>query len=98
MPPPPPIDRTELQKLAELARLHVPAERVASVTQHLQRIVAAFDALRSGTEEAAQPPAATASLRLRQDVAEPPLSTDVVLRNAPRQAAGMFVVPRVVEA
>ncbi len=98
MQPPPPIDRNELQKLAELARLHVPAERVTTVTQHLQRIVAAFDALRSEKEEATVPPVPVAPLRLRPDVAEPPLTTEVVLRNAPRQAAGMFVVPRVVDA
>jgi aspartyl-tRNA(Asn)/glutamyl-tRNA(Gln) amidotransferase subunit C len=35
---------------------------------------------------------------LRSDEARPSLSREVALQNAPEQAAGMFQVPRVVEA
>lgn len=94
---PPAIDRALLQKLADLARLHVPAERQPGVLQNLQRIVDAFAAVQ--TLPAAGE--ATASLRgvaLRPDTAETPLPVEQVLANAPQQAGGMFVVPRVVDA
>lgn len=91
------IDRGQLQKLADLARLHVPAERQLQVLGHLQRIVGAFDALRSlPTEEVAGLP--TARLRLRPDELSAPMPLEAVLANAPQTAGGMFVVPRVVDA
>ena len=97
--PPPSIDRNLLHKLADLARLHVPADRQATVLQNLQRIVAAFDALRALPTPVAGPDAPpVAPSPLRPDVAEPPLSPDRVLANAPQQGGGMFVVPRVVDA
>lgn len=84
-----------MQHLAELARLHVPAERAATLQQRLERIVAAFSALQpaDGTEEVA-----VTGLRLRPDVEAAPLPVATVLANAPQQAAGTFVVPRVVDA
>jgi aspartyl-tRNA(Asn)/glutamyl-tRNA(Gln) amidotransferase subunit C len=94
---PPVIDRSQLQHLAELARLHVPADRQATVLQHMQRVVDAFEALR---QLPVAPPAPTGGgepLRLRDDVPEPPLPVPEVLANAPRTAGSMFVVPRVVE-
>jgi aspartyl-tRNA(Asn)/glutamyl-tRNA(Gln) amidotransferase subunit C len=97
MPNPPSIDRAEIQHLADLARLHIPAERHAVLRERLERIVAAFSALQEGgaiqdatTDERA--------LALRADVAEPPLTPAQVLANAPQQAGDCFVVPRVIEA
>lgn len=95
MATPPTIDRALMQHLAELARLHVPAERAATLRQRLERIVAAFSALQpaeAGGEAAAK------ELRLRPDVAGAPLPVTTVLANAPQQAANTFVVPRVVDA
>lgn len=94
---PPVVDRALIQHLAELARLHVPADRLATVLQNAQRVVEAFDALRDlpaepGPDGADAPPTA-----LRTDAAEPPLPLAEVLANAPRTAGGMFVVPRVVD-
>ena len=91
----PTIDRALMEHLAALARLHVPAERAAILRQRLERIVAAFSALQPADGAAAAP---ESTLRLRPDVAEQPLSQTDVLANAPRQAAGSFVVPRVVDA
>ena len=96
--PPTTIDRNLLHKLADLARLHVPAERQSTVLQNLQRIVAAFDALRSLSTGTAPGAAAATGTPLRPDLAEAPLAVDQVLANAPQQAGGMFVVPRVVDA
>ena len=93
-----PIDRTELQRLCELARLHLPADREAAILGQLQRIVDAFGQLRaidtSGLPAAPPPPPTP----LRPDEAETPLPTATVLDNAPQRAADCFVVPRVVDA
>jgi len=35
--------------------------------------------------------------RLREDVVEPPPDRDELLRNAPAQQQGLFLVPRVIE-
>ncbi|MBL8727251.1 MAG: hypothetical protein JNM25_02395 [Planctomycetes bacterium] len=98
MPPAPAVDRALLQRLAELARLHVPAERQGEVLRSMQRVVAAFDALRELHDLPLDAAAPTAGVPLRPDTAEPPLPLDEVLANARQTAAGMFVVPRVVDA
>jgi Asp-tRNA(Asn)/Glu-tRNA(Gln) amidotransferase C subunit len=63
----------------------------------MQRVVAAFDALRDLDEVPRDAMEPTAALPLRADTAEPPLPLDEVLANARQTAAGMFVVPRVVD-
>lgn len=93
----PSIDRALLQRLADLARLHVPAERQAEMLQNMQRVTAAFDALQDLREPAGEAAAALAPAPLRADEAETALTRDSVLANAPQVAADMFVVPRVVE-
>lgn len=96
---PPAIDRNQLQKLADLARLHLPAERQAVVLENLQRIVAAFDAVRALPIAPPQPGAPSGpNLLLRADAEVAPMPLDQVLANAPRHAGGLFVVPRVVDA
>lgn len=94
----PPIDRVQLLRLAELARLHLPAERQGPVLLQLQRIVEAFDALRTLPAAAPSDAESQSPLRLRPDVAEPAMPMEQVLANAPQSAGGMFVVPRVVDA
>ncbi|MEO6597298.1 MAG: Asp-tRNA(Asn)/Glu-tRNA(Gln) amidotransferase subunit GatC, partial [Planctomycetota bacterium] len=99
MPNPPPIDRALLQQLAELSRLHLPQDRQAMLLARLQRVLSAFEALRDmSTGEAAPTPyRRPLPMTLRVDVAEAPLPVEKVLANAPRCAAGSFVVPRVVD-
>lgn len=94
----PAFDRSELKTLCELARLNLPVEREDEVLAHLQRIVAAFAALRSVETQAATSPPAAAALRLRPDEPGRVLPRDLALANAPQQAADMFLVPRVVDA
>src|SRR5688572_5049255 len=83
--PPPAIDRNLLEKLAGLARLHLPAERQATVLHHVQRIIEAFDALRGlPTGTVTGDPGTEHALPLRPDVAEAPLPVEQVLANAPQ--------------
>ncbi|MCU0865216.1 MAG: aspartyl/glutamyl-tRNA amidotransferase subunit C [Planctomycetes bacterium] len=103
MPSPIEFDRTTIQHLAELARLHLPADRLPVLRQRLQRLVDAFGALGelplpNADQQGGQPGEPQAALVLRPDVPLPPLSPEQALANAPQQAAGAFVVPRVVDA
>lgn len=99
MSSPPAIDRALLQQLAELARLHLPQDRLGVLLPRLQRVLAAFEALRDLPTSEAEPSPYPRPLpmALRLDAAEPALPLEQVLANAPRSAAGAFVVPRVVE-
>jgi aspartyl/glutamyl-tRNA(Asn/Gln) amidotransferase C subunit len=97
MPHPPTIDRTTIQHLADLARLHIPAERHAVVRERLERIVAAFSVLQEGGA-AADGPGPERALGLRQDVAEPAMAPAQVIANAPKHAGDCFLVPRVIDA
>ena len=94
---PPTIDRALMQHLADLARLHIPAERQAALRERLERIVSAFSALQEADAGDSTPPPGR-PLPLRPDEAGAPLPVATVLANAPRHAADQFVVPRVVDA
>jgi Asp-tRNA(Asn)/Glu-tRNA(Gln) amidotransferase C subunit len=109
MPNPIEFDRLTLQHLAELARLHLTADRQPLVRQRLQRLVEAFGALaeqpdpvadadREGRPDPGSDPGEAATLSLRPDLPLPPLRPEQALANAPKQAAGAFLVPRVVDA
>ncbi len=93
----PSIDRALLRALQGLAQLHIPAEHEGTVRARLQRILEAFAALDRLPADAPAPPPET-GVSLRADVAGPVLTPEQVLANAPRQAAGCFLVPRVVDA
>jgi aspartyl/glutamyl-tRNA(Asn/Gln) amidotransferase C subunit len=91
------IDRTLLQVLADTARLHLPAERQAVLQERLAQVLDAFEALAGVAAEAPNLENDPPLLPLRKDVPTEPLAASEVLRNAPRTAASMFLVPRVVE-
>jgi aspartyl-tRNA(Asn)/glutamyl-tRNA(Gln) amidotransferase subunit C len=100
MPNPPAIDRAMMQHLAELARLHIPAEQLGPLRQRLESIVSAFSALQDPDLAPAAASAAPPELQLslRPDLAGEPLPVSTVLANAPQHAASAFVVPRVIDA
>ena len=99
-----PIDRAMLQELCDLARLHVPKEREASVLARLQRVVDAFSGLGAAVpagdrqRQLPQGPQELVPEAMRQDRCATPMARAEVLSNAPRTAADAFVVPRVVDA
>jgi len=98
--PAPTIDRALLANLEEMARLHVATDRLTLVCERLQRIVGAFEALRHLPIGDVEPAAADLPLPspLRADRTGPVLTQEEVLANAPKAAAGCFLVPRVVDA
>ncbi|MBK8098298.1 MAG: Asp-tRNA(Asn)/Glu-tRNA(Gln) amidotransferase subunit GatC [Planctomycetes bacterium] len=93
------VDRSLLQTLADLTRLHIPAEQQDSLARRLGGVVEAFSALAAvptaGVDASPYPlPLPTV---LRADVPEAPLAPDIVTGNAARSAAGAFLVPRVID-
>ena len=93
------IDKGAVQELAELARLVLSPAQQAAATERLGRVLAAFEALRRVDTSHVDPSPypLPLQLHLRPDIAEPAMPPDQVLANAPEQAAGAFLVPRVVE-
>ena len=90
----------EVDHIAMLARLELsPAER-ARAGEKLSQILDHFEQLKQLDTESVEPTSHVLPQFniLRRDEIKPGLSRDAALSNAPEHAAGMFQVPRVVEA
>jgi aspartyl-tRNA(Asn)/glutamyl-tRNA(Gln) amidotransferase subunit C len=93
------IDRAEVERIAELARLELTpdeAERMAAELAAILGYVEQLAALDTDDIEATchALPLATP---FRDDRAEPPLEPEQVLANAPEREGFAFVVPRVLD-
>ncbi|MEO8043709.1 MAG: Asp-tRNA(Asn)/Glu-tRNA(Gln) amidotransferase subunit GatC [Spartobacteria bacterium] len=85
--------------VARLARLELSAEETALFQEQLAQILEHAAKLQTLNLEGVEP-AAHASPKfdvLRLDEARPGLSQEEALRNAPRAANGLFIVPKVIE-
>ena len=94
------IDENTVRKVAKLARLALPEERVASMTAELNGIMAWIEQLNEVDVEGVEPMTSAvegASLPMRDDVVSDGANPARVLANAPRAEDGFFVVPKVVE-
>jgi len=93
------IDEKTVRKVAKLARLALPEERVAPMAKELNGIMAWIEQLNEvdvdGVEPMTTPVAMT--LPMRDDVVSDGNIRDQVLANAPKTEDGFFVVPKVVE-
>lgn len=90
----------EVDHIALLARLDLsPAEREREAAE-LSQILDYFEKLKELDTEEVEPTSHVMPVVnvLRADESRPGLPREAVLANAPEQAAGMFQVPRVVEA
>lgn len=93
------VDRALLRTLAELARLHIPDERLDAMACRLGDVLQAFSALAAVPTDGVDPSPYPLPLPtvLRADEPEQPLPQAVITANAARSAAGAFLVPRVIE-
>ena len=93
------IDANTVRKVARLARIAVPAERLgplpAAQSTNLDWIEQLNEVDTDGVEPMTSCVAAT--LPMREDVITDGEKPDAVLSNAPRAAHHFFVVPKVVE-
>ncbi|NBW06745.1 MAG: Asp-tRNA(Asn)/Glu-tRNA(Gln) amidotransferase subunit GatC [Caulobacteraceae bacterium] len=93
------IDAATVRKVAHLARIKTPEDRLEPLAQQLNGIMAWIDQLNEVDVEGVEPMTSNVAqpLRLREDVVTDGARVDAVLSNAPKSADGFYVVPKVVE-
>ena len=96
MPPPREID---VAHVARLARLNLTAEETELFQEQLARVLEYAEKLREPDTSRVDNGIVAETLFdvLREDKARPWFTADEALRNAPRQANDLFIVPKVVE-
>jgi aspartyl-tRNA(Asn)/glutamyl-tRNA(Gln) amidotransferase subunit C len=93
------VDKDTVKKIARLARLDVPEERQEQIAGELQAILSWIEELSKVDTANVEPLASVTghSLPLRVDKVTDGNKVDDILANAPEQASGFFIVPKVVE-
>lgn len=97
------VDKDTVRKVARLARLAVPEERLAPLAGELNGILKWIEQLNEVEVEGVQPMTSTVDvkLKMRDDVvASGPTGggqPDNVVANAPKTGDHFFIVPKVVE-
>lgn len=93
------IDENTVRRVAHLARIALPEERVAPMAAELNGILAWIEQLNEVDIEGVAPMASAVAtpLPMREDVVTEGGDPRKVLANAPKSEDGFFVVPKVVE-
>jgi aspartyl-tRNA(Asn)/glutamyl-tRNA(Gln) amidotransferase subunit C len=93
------IDADTVRKVAKLAHIRQPEDRLAPLAAELSGILAWIEQLREVDTEGVEPmtSAVAMALPMREDVVTDGGDAGAVLANAPRASGGFFVVPKVVE-
>ena len=93
------IDAATVRKVAHLARIKTPDDRLEPLAAELNGIMAWIDQLNEVDVAGVEPMTSNVAqpLRLRDDVVTDGGKVDAVLSNAPQSADGFYVVPKVVE-
>ena len=93
------IDAATVRKVARLARIAVPEERLDPMAQELSGILQWIEQLAEVDTDGVEPmtTAVHATLPMREDVVTDGGDPAKVLANAPKAVKGFFVVPKVVE-
>jgi aspartyl-tRNA(Asn)/glutamyl-tRNA(Gln) amidotransferase subunit C len=89
----------DVAHVARLARLNLTAEETELFQEQLARVLEYAEKLREADTSHVDKDIGAEALFdvLREDEARPWFTADEALRNAPRQANDLFVVPKVVE-
>ena len=93
------VDAATVRKVAKLARIRVPEERLEPLSRELSGILDWIEQLNEVDVEGVEPltSVVAATLPMREDVVTDGGDPARVLANAPKIADGFFVVPKVVE-
>lgn len=93
------VDKSTVKKIAKLARIAVSDDETDTIASELNHILNWIEELNEVDTNGVAPLASVTghSLPLRQDAVTDGDKVDQVLANAPEQASGFFVVPKVVE-
>lgn len=94
-----PQDDFDINYVAELARLELSAEEKTRLGAQLGDILKYVDQLKEVDVAGVEPTAHSVPLVnvTRPDVVRASLPHEDAMRNAPRQANGLFIVPKIVE-
>ena len=93
------VDKSTVAKIARLARLNVPQDRLQPVASELNGILDWTAKLNEVPTDNVEPLASVNghALPMRNDMVTDGDCVDTVLANVPEGASGFFVVPKVVE-
>ena len=94
------IDEKTVRKVAKLAHIALPEERVAPMAAELNAIMAWIEQLNEVNIDGVEPMTSAVeglSLPMREDVVIDGDNPEAVLANAPKSEDGFYVVPKVVE-
>ena len=93
------VDKTTVAKIARLARIKVPDDRLEPLAAELNGILNWIAELDEVNTDNVEPLASVTghALPMRDDVVTDGNRLDDVLSNSPEGAGGFFVVPKVVE-
>ena len=93
------VTKDDVKKVARLARIAVPEERLEGLAGELNGILGWIDELNEVDIEGVEPMTSVvaAKLPLREDIVTDGGIQDQVLSNAPKSEDGFFVVPKAVE-
>ena len=93
------LDKETVARIATLARIKVSPEEREALAQDLSGILAWIEQLNEVSTGGVEPMASVAemTLKMREDVVTDGGRREEILANAPQQAKGFFVVPKVVE-
>lgn len=100
------LTKTDVAFVAKLARLHLSPEQQPAIQEELNQVMTLIEQLQAidttGVEPLAHPLSVLhdIELRLREDASLPTNSIEQrneLMQNAPANADGLFLVPRVIE-
>ena len=93
------VDKTTVCRIARLARIALPEERVEPMMAELNGILGWIEQLQDVNIEGIEPMTSVVAqkLRMRDDMVTAGGDASAILANAPQSEDGFFVVPKVVE-
>lgn len=93
------IDKETARRVAKLARIAVPDDRLDALANEFNAILGFIEQLREVDVEGVEPMVSVTPMRLRrrEDVVTEGNQPQAVLANAPDAREGFFAVPKVVE-
>jgi aspartyl-tRNA(Asn)/glutamyl-tRNA(Gln) amidotransferase subunit C len=93
------IDAATVRKVARLARIAEPEDRLEPLARELTGILDWIEQLNEVDTDGVEPmtTSVATTLPMREDEVTDGGDPEAVLRNAPKSAKGFFVVPKVVE-
>ncbi len=93
------IDAATVRKVARLARIAEPEEKLEGLAKELSGILSWIEQLNEVDTDGVEPMASAVHMPapMREDLVTEGGDPEVVLSNAPKRAGHFFVVPKVVE-